>query len=781
MKLRKWIFRGLLIVASTATIFCINVLYTEINLLAPSEQMTIDQLRNELLQVDSELKRLALQNRYGMAQNYDGIVRSTNRLQKISTRWIYEIRRSASMVWETVDSSPVVDAIDAQLERVELFKTSNARLLNSYRYMPEAVYELTSMTNSQELKFGSLKTAARDVMKSIFMLTSFRSSRDRDRLHTALAELAYGQKILRSQPVPGWRRAKFETLRNEVLARSEVVATNGLLCENMIPKVDTLLADIQNAPIPREIAKFDRIYQDILNKLNTNKSKIRLGIYSLTIMLAILLGGAGIILRRLYAGLERKVVERTASLQSLYRSNRVVLENVNEALITTSLGGTLSTEMSSVTEKWFQTPQPNESTFEWLGRVDGDFSGCLKLGFNELMERLLPEKIIFNQLPRLIHKEDATYQVVYTKIDEGRCTADTQVLLTIFDITEDIKKKEEERRTLEVMTLVKRIGRDRTGTLEFLVDSARLIERLSSSMSPVTAKRIIHTLKGNSATFSLHEFSSTCHLIEDRLDEEDGSLLDEEITRLQTYWSHLQDEIYNFTGESGLESLSVSSEDVLVLKEKLKKGASVVELTALVESWSRERVLIRLERAKRVLCGVAKHLGKPQPEVVLNDGGVRLDASRSSRWRDFWTAFVHVLRNTVDHGLETSEERIEIKKRVQGLVEIKVEPVADGIRLIVRDDGRGIDWDKVRAKAAEKGLPVDSQEDLKAALFHDGISSRDKVTTDSGRGVGMAAVKEATVALGGTIDIISQKGAGTTFIFQVPTTERSDELLSSVA
>ena len=93
----------------------------------------------------------------------------------------------------------------------------------------------------------------------------------------------------------------------------------------------------------------------------------------------------------------------------------------------------------------------------------------------------------------------------------------------------------------------------------------------------------------------------------------------------------------------------------------------------------------------------------------------------------------------------------------------------------VKDDGQGIDWDRLAQKARAAGLPADTRADLERALFTDGISSRDEVSDTSGRGIGMGAVQAACQSLGGTIELESVMGGGTTFRFCLPNASGSEE------
>jgi two-component system chemotaxis sensor kinase CheA len=151
--------------------------------------------------------------------------------------------------------------------------------------------------------------------------------------------------------------------------------------------------------------------------------------------------------------------------------------------------------------------------------------------------------------------------------------------------------------------------------------------------------------------------------------------------------------------------------------------------------------------------------------VRVEANGVRLE---SSRWAPFWGAFVHLLRNALDHGLEAREERRLTGKRGPGRLTLSCREIEGQVVIEVADDGRGIDWQGVRSKATALGLPADTEPELQAALVHGGVSTRAEATELSGRGTGLAACHCACRELGGTMSISSVRGAGTTFRFSVP-------------
>lgn len=135
---------------------------------------------------------------------------------------------------------------------------------------------------------------------------------------------------------------------------------------------------------------------------------------------------------------------------------------------------------------------------------------------------------------------------------------------------------------------------------------------------------------------------------------------------------------------------------------------------------------------------------------------------------------VHMIRNSVDHGIEPPEERKKVGKPQTGMVELRAFHQAGSIVIEIEDDGRGLNKDRILEKAVEGGI-VEPGQDLSddqifKLIFHAGLSTAQKITSVSGRGVGMDVVSKNIEALKGKIDISSTPGAGTTFTIRLPLT-----------
>ncbi|MFB6103009.1 MAG: chemotaxis protein CheA [Haloplanus sp.] len=137
---------------------------------------------------------------------------------------------------------------------------------------------------------------------------------------------------------------------------------------------------------------------------------------------------------------------------------------------------------------------------------------------------------------------------------------------------------------------------------------------------------------------------------------------------------------------------------------------------------------------------------------------------------------MHILRNAVDHGIEPPAERERVGKPREGTIELRASRERDHVTITVEDDGRGLDVDELRRKAAEKGVrseaELDSMEDSEVydLVFHPGFSTADEVTDVSGRGVGMDVVHSTVKQLDGSVNVESEMGEGTTVTLRLPVT-----------
>ncbi len=174
----------------------------------------------------------------------------------------------------------------------------------------------------------------------------------------------------------------------------------------------------------------------------------------------------------------------------------------------------------------------------------------------------------------------------------------------------------------------------------------------------------------------------------------------------------------------------------------------------------------------RMVRDLARSRGK-KVELVINGEETEVDKSVIENIAD---PLVHLVRNALDHGIESPEERESAGKPAQGTLRLSASQEGNNIVIEIEDDGRGIDSELIRRKAAEKGLITETEaaslSDREALdlLFTPGFSTAKEITDISGRGVGMDVVKTNISKLNGTIDIQTEKGKGSRFIIRFPLT-----------
>ena len=176
------------------------------------------------------------------------------------------------------------------------------------------------------------------------------------------------------------------------------------------------------------------------------------------------------------------------------------------------------------------------------------------------------------------------------------------------------------------------------------------------------------------------------------------------------------------------------------------------------------------QKMNRIVRDTSKALNKDAKLIMIGED-TEVDKTVLERISD---PLVHIIRNAVDHGLESPEERAASGKDPKGNIEIMAYHEGSNLAIQITDDGKGIDPEKIRQKAVQKGI-IDERSSLSAEeiiqfIFHPGFSTKEQVTEVSGRGVGMDVVKTNIEALGGQVKVMSKMGEGSSFKIMIPLT-----------
>ena len=219
--------------------------------------------------------------------------------------------------------------------------------------------------------------------------------------------------------------------------------------------------------------------------------------------------------------------------------------------------------------------------------------------------------------------------------------------------------------------------------------------------------------------------------------------------------------MYAKSGNVGTPDLMESASHLLSLVERIRDMTLRLRMVPIGEVFS---------RFPRVVRDVSKELGK-KIELEITGAEAELDKSMVEKLGD---PLMHLIRNSMDHGIEAEAERLARGKPANGTVELNAYHESGTIVVEVSDDGKGLDPQRILAKAVEKGLVAAgtslSQEEICRLILEPGFSTAEQVTNLSGRGVGMDVVRSNVEAMRGTLDIQSKFGVGTTMKICLPLT-----------
>ena len=229
----------------------------------------------------------------------------------------------------------------------------------------------------------------------------------------------------------------------------------------------------------------------------------------------------------------------------------------------------------------------------------------------------------------------------------------------------------------------------------------------------------------------------------------------------RTRFARIEEEL---RGNGNSELGHSMSESVLLFGRHMNEVQSIIMKIRMVPVGN---AFYKFTRVVRDLC---RQIGK-EIDLHIIGGETELDKTLVEEIGD---PLVHLIRNSVDHGVELPDDREKIGKSRKGNIHLKASQDGNMIVITIQDDGKGLQIDKIRAKAIERGLVKENDhmtnKEIFSLIFESGFSTAEKVTNISGRGVGMDVVKKSIVKLKGIIELDSELGKGTTTTIKLPLT-----------
>lgn len=488
-----------------------------------------------------------------------------------------------------------------------------------------------------------------------------------------------------------------------------------------------------------------------------------------------------------FNGMIEKIQESSLQLKQKTADIQAMLQNMQQGILTVVEGAVIHSEYSAYLEAIFETNDiagrglmdlvfsDTDLGSDVLSQVDAASYACLgedaiNFAFNE---HLLVTEISKRMPDGRVKILDLNWSAITDDSDTI-----VRLMLCVRDVTELrklAKEAGEQKRRLEMIGEILAVSEEKfhhfiESSAGFVSENERIIRQHSQADREAIAAlfRNMHTIKGNARTYNLQYLTNIVHETEQRYHELRHSEADHE-------WD--QDSLMQELARvrAALESYATINEvslgrkgatrrdsaerylmvDIAHIQESLRliEAAKSDDLHALQSMRDTVRQSLRVlgtESVGEALSGVleslpslAQELGKDVPYVRIDDNGYRI---RSEANGTLTNVFMHLLRNSVDHGIETAEARKAQSKAAAGAIDIEIGVDEGAMQITLSDDGRGLALDRIRGMAVEKGwITADqplSDEEIAELIFRPGFSTAEKVTEVSGRGVGMDAVRD---------------------------------------
>ena len=457
---------------------------------------------------------------------------------------------------------------------------------------------------------------------------------------------------------------------------------------------------------------------------------------------------------RLLARRERDLEEKSARMRRL-------LDHMQEGMFVVDREGFVGSERSHACGRWFGGGE-RPTASDYMGKFDHDAGAWFAVSFEAVIEGLLPLDFTIPQLPTKMERDGIHLALSYVPISEEGVL--DHLLVVVSDVTLAVQSERAKRRERDVVELTRRLLRDRAGLEQFIDEIDGMLATLAAGTCELDRTlRILHTIKGNCALFHAEAIALLCHELESELLADEITPPPQRLASLKDEWDGLVSPIRRLLGVDERRVVELSDAELANFVGVMDRLGSSREVKAIALSWRNPPVRNMLSTLAEQAAGLATRLDK-ELDVVIRDNALRLP---HKPWRSFWSAMTHVVRNAVDHGIESREARESASKPVRGLVEFETEVNGSSVIVRVRDDGAGIAWDRVaKRRQARLGNDADiSQNALCGELLEAGFSTREVVSEVSGRGIGLSAAAAACRSLGGEVRIASSPGRGTTVEF----------------
>ena len=482
--------------------------------------------------------------------------------------------------------------------------------------------------------------------------------------------------------------------------------------------------------------------------------------------------------------LEQMVEERTAQIKKLNQMMAALLDSLGQGFFIFDKSGACLEIFSKACEATVECKPYGKKIWEVLGLPERQV-----VGFQKWMTTVFAEMLPFEDLVPLApqvfnHSQGKNIKLEYYPLRPKDQTGMDGVVVVATDITALVEaQREAEIEGAHAKMIVSLILHKRH-LVNFMKESTALIEELKNefkkeeSASTDGLFRILHTIKGGAASFSIKPLADQAHESESLLTNWKADKTSQNFQNLKITALGIEEQFHQF---------SIENEGILGSADKLKSRWIELPADKLYQFQSKlptpqlsaeflveflmEPIGEHFKQYGEIVQNIAEREMKSVDPVEFHNAEIPILPEHYSH---LFSTFIHQFRNAVDHGIEPQGKRQETGKPLAGKIDVcfslKEENGARWLWLEVKDDGGGIDPAKIRSLLTAKGIDVrrENDEQVIQHIFDSQFSTKEAVTETSGRGVGMDAILHAAQKLGGTAWVKSELGKGTSLYVKVP-------------
>ncbi|MCB0421515.1 MAG: PAS domain-containing protein [Bdellovibrionales bacterium] len=491
-------------------------------------------------------------------------------------------------------------------------------------------------------------------------------------------------------------------------------------------------------------------------------------------------------------GLEQMVAERTKELNSANRTLSAIMNSLGQGFLVFDKEGFCGEIYTKICEEILESRPARKNISEIL-RLEGANRETLSTWIQALFSEALPFDSMKELGPEQYHHSQGKKICLNYHAIRNDDESIENVVMVATDKTDEYLANQALEREKERAKMIVKIVTSQASFNSFFHEIPSTIAELKDHVAKLEGEfdidhvyRNLHSLEGMAATFS-----TTCLVKALKHSQELLSPYREGVATTRSQFTEFLksfdlvtksyqafffffQELLQLVGDDNAGKKDIPIKRVESFLASIREKKEYVSLyKSLEEELLKESLVEGVLRQVITLKSTAESLGKKLAPVKVSGQDVRIF---QEPYMDFFKSLVHLFRNIADHGLETPEEREMSGKSVEGLVEVSafedITNLKHQLKIVISDDGKGIDVEKIRKKLVEirpqENWNEKSDFEVCQTIFDAGLSTKDTVSEFSGRGVGMDAVQHEVNKMGGSISVFSEIGKGTRFEILLP-------------